>query len=85
MESNLQDLLSQQMLEIYTEFDKFCSQTGTYKTRNRTIVSCIPDPPTYSCTSVLLITCFVVYNYLLPVVWWWYVDGGKLVLLDNHL
>ena len=27
-------------------------------------------------------TCFVVYNYLLPVVWWWYVDGGKLVLLD---
>ena len=27
MESNLQDLLSQQMLEIDTEFDKFCSQT----------------------------------------------------------
>ena len=26
MESNLQDLLSQQMLEIDTEFDKFCSQ-----------------------------------------------------------
>ena len=26
MESNSQDLLSQQMLEIDTEFDKFCSQ-----------------------------------------------------------
>ena len=26
MESNSQDLLSQQMLEINTEFDRFCSQ-----------------------------------------------------------
>ena len=26
MESSLQDLLSQQMLEINTEFDKFCSK-----------------------------------------------------------